>query len=266
MNGTHAPTPVVAGIDGSDTAVQAARWAADEAISRSVPLRLVFVTKATHPSADDYDRDVHHGNASLHAARDAMDAEGLTVEVDTAILTGPPGAALIGESRDAAMVCVGSVGIGRHARAILGSAATELAEKAHCPVAIIRPRDDDGSDGETSWIVVAVNDAPDNESVVEHALAEARLRKAPVLALGEGQRTRDSLDRDVEKMKEHHPEVHIYPVADQAGVAHFLRHNDERIQLTVIGGSQADQLADIVGPFGHAVFRHGRSSVLIVRR
>ncbi|MDZ4268857.1 MAG: universal stress protein [Mycobacterium sp.] len=257
---------MVAGIDGSDTAIQAARWAADEAISRGVPLRLVYVTKATHPSADDYDRDVHHGNASLHAARDAMDAEGLTVEVDTAILTGPPGAALIGESRDAAMVCVGSVGIGRYARAILGSAATELAEKAHCPVAIIRPRDDHGSDGDTSWIVVAVNDAPDNDSVVEHALAEARLRKAPVLALGEGQRTRESLDRDVEKMKQRHPEVHIYPVADQAGVAHFLRHNDERIQLTVIGGSHADQLADIVGPFGHPVFRHGRSSVLIVRR
>ncbi|MDZ4269677.1 MAG: universal stress protein, partial [Mycobacterium sp.] len=53
MNGTHVPAPVVAGIDGSDTAIQAARWAADEAISRGVPLRLVYVTKATHPSADD---------------------------------------------------------------------------------------------------------------------------------------------------------------------------------------------------------------------
>lgn len=264
MTDTHAT--VVAGIDGSDTAIQAARWAADEAISRSVPLRLIYVTKATHPSAEEYDRDVHHGNASLHAARDAMDADGLPVKVETAIVTGPPGAALVDESRDAALVCVGSVGIGRYARAILGSVATELAEKAHCSVAIIRPRDDDASDGDTSWIVVAVNDAADNESVVAHALAEARLRKAPVLAVGEGKRTRDSLDRDVEKMKEHHPDVHIYPVADEAGVAHFLRHNDERIQLTVIGGSQADQLADIVGPFGHSVFRHGRSSVLIVRR
>ena len=268
MTMTDTSAPVVAGIDGSDTAIHAARWAADEAISRSVPLRLVYVTKATHPSAEEYDRDVHHGNASLHAARDAMDGDGLPVKVETAIVTGPPGAALVDESRDAALVCVGSVGIGRYARAILGSVATELAEKAHCSVAIIRPGDGDGSDTDTdtSWIVVAVNDVPDNEAVVEHALAEARLRKAPVLALGEGERTRDSLDRDVEKMKKRHPDVHIYPVADQAGVAHFLRHNDERIQLTVIGGSQADQLADIVGPFGHSVFRHGRSSVLIVRR
>lgn len=42
MDQKHSPPPVVAGIDGSETAIRAAQWAIDEAISRSVPLRLVY--------------------------------------------------------------------------------------------------------------------------------------------------------------------------------------------------------------------------------
>jgi nucleotide-binding universal stress UspA family protein len=36
--------PVVVGVDGSDAAITAAKWAIDEAVSRDVPLRIVHVT------------------------------------------------------------------------------------------------------------------------------------------------------------------------------------------------------------------------------
>ena len=39
-----ASAPVVVGVDGSDAAIDAAKWAIDEAISRDVPLRIVHVT------------------------------------------------------------------------------------------------------------------------------------------------------------------------------------------------------------------------------
>ena len=61
------------------------------------------------------------------------------------------------------------------------------------------------------------------------------------------------------------PHVHVYPIAGRADVAHFLKANDERVQLAVIGSSDADQFAEIVGPHGHPIFRHPESSVLIVR-
>lgn len=35
--------PVVVGVDGSDAAINAAKWAIDEAMSRDVPLRIVHV-------------------------------------------------------------------------------------------------------------------------------------------------------------------------------------------------------------------------------
>ena len=37
---------VVVGVNGSQAAVSAAKWAIDEAISRQMPLRLVYVTRA----------------------------------------------------------------------------------------------------------------------------------------------------------------------------------------------------------------------------
>jgi len=251
---------VLVGIDGSPAAIHAAQWAIDEAISRSVALRLVYVTKPTHPSADDYYEDIHHGEASLLAAKAAVEASGKPVKVETAMLDGPPGAALVEESRDAGLICAGSVGIGRYARSILGSTATDLAEKAHCPVAIIRPLEEQPRNA-INWVVVEVNEQPDNEAVVEAAIQEARLRQAPVLAVGKDH----GLEGAVDTWKRRHPDVHIYPVSGEADIAHFLKKHDVRLQLAVIGGSQAGELAKIVGPYGHPAFHHTESSVLIIR-
>jgi nucleotide-binding universal stress UspA family protein len=260
MNHKHSPLPVITGIDGSETAVRAAQWAIDEAVSRSVPLRLVCVTKARHPSTDDYYRDIHHAEESLRAAQAAVEAVGKPVRVETAMLTGPPGAALVAESRDAEMICVGSVGIGQYAQSILGSTATELAENAHCPVAVIRPHEDKPHHA-IDWIVVAVNDKHDNEAVVECAIEEAKLRDAPVLVLGK----QDGLQSEVEQWKRRQPDVRVYPIADGADVGRFLKKHDEPVQLAVIGGAEAGELAQIIGPHGHPLFHHAESSALIVR-
>ncbi len=185
MNDKESQSSVIAGIDGSQTAISAAQWAIDEAVGRGVPLRLVYATKATHPSADAYDEEVHHAKVSLRAAQSAIEATGKPVKVETAIVTGPPGPALVAESRDADMVCVGSVGIGRYARSILGSTATELAETAHCPVAVIRPQENE-TRPDISWIVVAVDEQPNTEALVEYAMEEAKLRQAQDLLLATG--------------------------------------------------------------------------------
>jgi hypothetical protein len=95
---------------------------------------------------------------------------------------------------------------------------------------------------------------------VKVAIQEAKLRQAHLLAVGNGH----GLEGKVEMWKRHHPDIHIYPVSDGADVVHFLKKHDERVQLAVIGGSQAGELAQIVGPYGHPVFHHTESSVLIV--
>ena len=208
--------PIVVGIDGSQAAIQAAEWAVDEAVSREVPLRLVEVIPqqaepAPPASVGNVRMEVEYAEAALRIAAAAVAADGKPVKVETAVLQGDPAAVLLAESRDAAMVCVGSTGIGRFARALLGSTAAELAEAAHCPVAIIRTRQRRPKPG-SSLIVVAVNDSPGNDDVVEQAIKEAQLRHAPVLALGVwrqdlGEMPYDELDRRVHFWERRYPGV-----------------------------------------------------------
>lgn len=76
---------IIVGIDGSHAAITAALWGVDEAISRAVPLRLVSVIKPTHPSPDDYDRDLAHAERSLREAQSAVEAAGKLVKIETDI-------------------------------------------------------------------------------------------------------------------------------------------------------------------------------------
>lgn len=265
--------PVVVGIDGSRAAVEAALWGVDEAVSLGVPLRLLAVIKPSHPSPEDYERDLGHAETSLRDAQAAVEAAGKPVKIETAVPRGPAGEVLVEQSRDAEMICVGSVGIGRYARSILGSTATELAERARCPVAVLRAQSDQPVSGPTdgiTWIVVRMSEAPDDEAVLEHAAREAQLRQAPVLMLGGrpedlGEIPHDGFDHRVQLWGRHHPGVHVYPITTRAAIARFLHDHDERVQLAVISGDEAGQLAQIIGPSGHPVFRHAHCSALVVR-
>lgn len=232
---------------------------------------MLAMLKTAHPAAEDYRRDLVHAETSLHEARVAIEATGKPVKIETEILRGQPGVLLVSESDGAEMICIGSVGIGRYARALLGSTATEVAEKAHCPVAIIRSEPDQPGP-EINWIVVAVGDAPGHDVVVDQAMREAQLRKLPVLAIGtrgpdaaDAETRAHELDTHLWPWRRWYPDVHIYPVAAGASVAHFLKSNADLVPLAVIGSAEVDQLAQILGPHDHPIFRHAKSSLLIIR-
>jgi nucleotide-binding universal stress UspA family protein len=263
--------PIVVGVDGSQAAINAVVWAIDEAVNRDVPLRIVQVLPIERDSAADaFSIEAQYAESSLRAVTAAVKATKKPVNIETDILWGPVDSALVNESQSAAMICVGSVGIGPVAREFLGSTAATLAEKAHCPVAIIRTPHDKPVSG-TDWIVVAVNDDPDNDAVIEYALNEAQLRQAPILAVGVpdndfGETPSDQVDGRLEKWKQRYPGQHIYPVSTRAGLAGFLAENkDESVQLAVIGRVDAYDVAQIVGPHSHPILRHGECSVLVVR-
>ncbi|QCH22587.1 universal stress protein [Mycobacteroides salmoniphilum] len=263
MFNTDQSGPVVVGIDGSQAALFAAESAIDEAISRDVPLSLVHVTRPlvttkSSPAAEGR-HDERFAESSLRAAAAAIEAIGKPVKVDTILIRGLPSEALVFESRSASLICIGA---GRFAHAALGSTATRLAERAHCPVLIARaPMPDqpselsvlenteDGSSWNASrqnWIAVCVNGSKDNRNVVDHAIREARLRQLPVLAistwplkLGEGMN--HELERRVASLHEQYGDVHIYPVTTRARIARFIARCHEPIALAVIGASEARQ-------------------------
>ncbi len=269
------PGRVVVGIDGSDAAINAAVWAVGEAVSRNVPIRLVHAIperpgKPGGPRVEGL--DIEYAETSLRAADAALASLGEPVKVECAIVPGSPEDALVGESEGAAMLCIGSVGIGRVARRVLGSTADAVARAARCPVAIVRAdRDAAGKVGEgTGWVAVVVDDSAGNDAVLEHGFREAQLRDAPILAMGTwrwglGEIPFRQLDEHLGPWVARYPEIHVMPAAARHGAAEFVSRTQESIQLVVVGDADADKVARIVGPTGQRFAGRGGCSVLVAR-
>lgn len=267
------PRPVVVGIDGSNAAINTAEWATKEAIHQDVPLRLVHVIQdaaaptvpAGHPGFGD-----EYAESILHDARVAVEATDLPVKVDSAVIRGDVGAALIAESSTASVVCVGSVGIGRVASIVLGSTARTLAGHAHCPVAIIR-RNKDGPSREGGFIAVVVDDQADNDEVMRWAMEEARARRAPVLALGVWrwalfETGYEAFYRRLDAWLRKYPDVQVEVAVTGTSVTRYLEGQQGAVQLVVIGSEAAGRVTQLVGPHSLPILAHADCSVLVARR
>jgi nucleotide-binding universal stress UspA family protein len=273
MKHMEPPGPIIVGVDGSRAAINAAVWAIDEAISRDVPLRIVHVTQIRQASIApkvQFSLQKEYAETALRQAHSAIEATGRPVKLETVVLRGDVDEALAEESRAASMICVGSVGIGRISRVLFGSTAVSLANRAHCPVAIIRTNSDALAPSR-GWTAVVVNDEPGNDAVLQTAMDEARVRGEAVVALGTrqqemGQMPYDELDRRVSDWTDRYPDVDVHPIATHTGMASFLETTDEAISLAVIGSADVDHVSSLIGPRSQPILAHAECSILVVRR
>ena len=182
------------------------------------------------------------------------------------------------------MVCVGTVGIGIMARAILGSTATGVATLAHRPVAVIRPRAGTHSVA-ANWVAVGIDDRPSYYVAVTMALREARIRNAPLVAVGLGCNTLgvntvEKTERRLERWRQQYPDVRIDVLARAVGSPSFSPTTETTcpagtlprrahagdpgvLPLAVLGASDVSELMTIIGPQDHALCGHAECSVLI---
>src|SRR5271166_5325588 len=121
MRKSQAPPSVVVGIDGSKAAVRAALWAVDEAVSRDIPLRLVYAgdprtTSRTHP--DHAARKLAFAEGAIRYALMTVESTEKPVKIEAEIAQARPTTALVRASQSAAMVCVGAVGFKRFSTGI----------------------------------------------------------------------------------------------------------------------------------------------------
>jgi nucleotide-binding universal stress UspA family protein len=264
MKQTERRTSVVVGIDGSSSAAHAAAWAVDEAVGRDVPLRLVYVIQST---AADIHRETDCAEIALRAAEAFIMQTCQSVKIETAIVRGPVAATLVDASADAAMVCVGSTGVGSRAMKFVGATATAVARSARCPVAIIRARDGRGWSA-SDQIAVVIDDPRDLDVVLQAALEEARLRNATLVALDVtssriSELAPEEVDRRLSEWLGRYPDVpsRVRMVPDD--IPAFLAEHDTPVQLIVTAdGAAATRL---VGQYGRFMLRDTGCSVLLVR-
>ena len=243
------PAPsVVVGIDGSRAAVDAAIWAIDEAVSRDIPLRLVYVIEPADLAAAESDHaQFACARAALYDAQRSVEATGEPVKIETEILSGKPLAELARQSRSAAMVCVGSIGT-KHALQGTGSVAAALPGLAQCPVAVIRPVQRRTANTGVGSIVVEV----DNGVALRYAFDEARLRGAPLRAvaswraevpddIADGNRLAQAqLNRRLARWTRLYPDVAVESVVVRGSVCEYLARNAASVEIFVTRGGRCD--------------------------
>ena len=133
---------IVVGVDGSQAARDALRWAIDEAGRREATVEAVF---AWHQPFTGYvyegEMDLGHYEEEAQQVLDATfeEVETGSVPVERKLVTGAAASALVEESKGAALVVVGSRGRGGFTGLLLGSVSQQVAHHAACPVVIIPP-------------------------------------------------------------------------------------------------------------------------------
>lgn len=161
------------GIDGSDGALDAARWAGAVAQRFGAPLRIVHAlpsigrnltqTAAAFTAAMmSYQRDM--AEAFLKAADEAVRADRPELSVSTVSFNEPADQVLIDASADARLVVLGGKKVTPAAALLLGSTALSVATRAACPVVAFRG--DNVAPGEGS-VVVGVDDSPAAQAALE---------------------------------------------------------------------------------------------------
>jgi nucleotide-binding universal stress UspA family protein len=140
---------IVVGVDQSQGAKAALRFALEEARLRQVALRVVHAWQFGYIGATGLEGWLPAAGGELQdfrrGAEAALDeilkevgaaAEGLTIE--RRVDQGSAAAVLVEESKGADLLVVGSRGHGGFAQLLLGSVSQQCAQHAACPVVIVR--------------------------------------------------------------------------------------------------------------------------------
>ena len=281
---------VVVGVDGSDSALDAVRWAADEAARRRAPLRLVTAfawtadTVVGRPGLSTQSRDIlldQSGRALARAVATARKRQpGLELTSDLRI--GSPIGTLADEARRAQLLVVGARGLSRVEGLLLGSVGVAMAAHADCPVVVVRgPEQADAP----RPVVVGIDGTPVSEAALAFAFHAAADRSAPVVAvhtwwdtfLDPGLTTQLFQDEDqvygrevlAERLAgwtEKYPQVEVTRVVARDRPAQLLLKQSHDAQLVVVGSRGHGEFAGLVlGSVSNALVHKAACPVAIVR-
>ncbi|MFI0819353.1 universal stress protein [Streptomyces sp. NPDC021098] len=180
--------PLVVGVDGSDSSLQAVDWAVDEAARHELPLRLVHASRweryegrlpsfSTGRSSGEIVAENVIASCTRHAT-----SRNPEVKVSAEALAEDTVSALLHEGREAFAVVTGSRGRGELADTLLGSVSLAVAARSVSPVIVVRgaERNRQGSFGR---VVLAVGDVAEGSAAIRFAFREARARDAELHAV-----------------------------------------------------------------------------------
>ncbi|GLX54124.1 universal stress protein [Streptomyces hygroscopicus subsp. hygroscopicus] len=143
---------IVVGVDGSEGSRQALHWAVRQAALTGGRVEAVIAWDVPQfhgalgwlpPSASDEAALEGRARSELTNAVEEAAAAHPAVEVSTVVRYGTPAGVLIDASHDAALLVVGSRGLGGFRGLLLGSVAQHCVQHAPCPVLVLRGQEEE---------------------------------------------------------------------------------------------------------------------------
>lgn len=254
--------PVLAGVDASEPSYAAVRWAAREAGRRDTTLRLVHacIFEGT-PAYEHEELLLEHIYRWLHRAAAIAREETAAVRVQTAVRLGLAADVLLEESADAALVVLGSHGLGGLRGALIGSVALRVAAEAPCPVVVVPGH----QPTRAGPVVAGIDRSASSEHALRFAFEEAAATRAPVLVVHAGAGDAGLAAR-VAGWRRKYPDLEVRTrVVPEREPARALQHAAPDARLIVVGTRGRGPVAGgILGSTGNTLLAHAACPVAVV--
>ncbi|MEU1943524.1 universal stress protein [Streptomyces sp. NPDC020125] len=285
--------PLVVGVDGSESSLQALDWAVDEAARHGLPLHLVHASRweRYEERLPSFGTDRPSGEITAENIV-ASCAERATllhpdVKVSAEVLPEDTVTALLEQSREAFAVVTGSRGRGALAETLLGSVSLAVAARAVSPVVVVRGGKSNRA-GALGRVVLAVGDLVEGAVAVRFAFREARARDAALHAVRSWRRPahphagQSLLEREatsliyeeqaagvlsevLDQVEREHDDIAVHREVIEGSAHRVLLDVSEQADLLVVGALQRrDHTGLQLGRVSHAVLHRSACPVAIV--
>ena len=290
--------PVVVGVTADDSSAPALEWAVAEAAGQRRPLRIVHAYSAplvldplgVVPAVDSLPAQQAAAVRLVRAALARVRSIAPGVEASAGVFRGSPRRVLLRESRDAALLVLGSRRCsGRRpgaARLLHGSLTLRVTAGAGCPVAVVRPSGDAAEDLVPPPVVVGVDGLPHSDAAAGfafraasrlgtavtavhawHADCPADLEAVTAPLVTTEAAARALVDGAVAAWRERYPDVAVTTEVVRRDPASALVTRSAGAALVVVGsrGRRAG-LGVVCGSVSRAVVDGAAGPVAVVRR
>jgi nucleotide-binding universal stress UspA family protein len=275
MGNNVANASVVAGVDGSSSALDAVAFATREAQYRQTTLRLVHanvwpmldVPDGAGPGVPGLRMNAER---QLAEAADVARRTAPQVEVETQLITGWPVPVLAHSSYGAELVVIGSHGSGRLVSGLVGSTAIELAATSHAPLVVVRQIGDIAfAPAEDAPVLVGLDGSRSSHAAAWFGAREAALVGAPlhVVQVGPTAAEEAAAQSLVDHLRLNEPSVAVELRAVDGHPARALIDASTYARLVVVGTrGQSGLVGLILGSVSHALLEHGICPIAVMPR
>lgn len=277
---------IVVGVDGSEHARWALKWAVDEAKRRRTPLLIMYAhfTEPEHtpPWYEPGATDLSPGEAIVDDAGALAVTRHPSVVSRAEVVDSPPATALSVASRSAELLVVGARGKGGFVELLLGSVTDQCIQYAQCPVVVVHADPEElPLQAVEPRIVVGIDGSLGSTRALKWALAEAQVRSAsvtglyawqypPICTFMAGTRQQyETLAREIVNAASEHaahwaPDVSFLAAARFEATVPALLDESRGAELLVVGATGSGGFeGSLLGSVAHQCARHALSPVAV---